>query len=47
MTPKERLALDQITRVVESQGWSIIAVDTRGEGVEVTIMKPKAAIDKG
>ena len=47
MTPKEKIAIDQMTRVAESQGWSVTAVDTRTESVDLTISKHKSTIEGG
>lgn len=44
MSPKEKMEIDRISRVLEAHGWSVTAVDTRGEALEVTVSKPKAAI---
>lgn len=33
--------MDRITRVLEAQGWAIVAVDMRGEFLQITAQKPK------
>lgn len=46
MTPKEKLDIDRMSKVAESQGWSVTAIETRGEFIEITIAKPKTAIER-
>jgi len=40
----EWFAVEQLRRVLESLGWKIIAQDTAGTNVTVTIQKPKEKI---
>lgn len=36
-----RLAIDQLTRVLQSMGWEVVAVDFQGELVKVMVQRRK------
>jgi len=37
-------AVEQLRRILEGMGWTIIAQDTGGDKVRITIEKPKSEI---
>ncbi len=41
MGPLTKIQLDNISKLLESQGWSVVAIDTRTTFMSVTIQKPK------
>ena len=41
MGPLTKIQLDNISKLLESQGWSVVAIDVRSAFMSVTIQKPK------
>ena len=40
-TDAEQLAIDQITRVIQSMKWNVTSTDTTGPSIKITIEKAK------
>jgi len=43
----QRIQIAQISAVLRGLGWSVVASDTRGDAILVTIQKPKPARKTG
>ena len=41
MGPLTKIQVDNISKLLESQGWSVVAIDTRSAFMAITIQKPK------
>jgi len=41
MGPLTKIQIDNISKLLESQGWSVVAVDVRSPFMAITIQKPK------
>lgn len=46
MPDEVQFAIDQITRVLESMGWNVVAMDKSGPRVQLTLEKEKSEILK-
>jgi hypothetical protein len=46
MPDEVQFAIDQISRVLESMGWKVVAMDIATPNVILTIQKPKEVILK-
>lgn len=46
MGPLTKIQIDNISKLLESQGWSVVAVDVRSPFMSITVQKPKPVTER-